>query len=218
MFKKNLKKVLGTVVLAVMSTMLLTGNAFAADTINPTAPTNVSVVSSTCTSVTLSWTASTDNVGIQKYTVCNVTDLETIDTGSNNTTYTVTGLQPDESYSFTVQALDTSGNGSPSSSMVTGTTPADTVHPTAPTNLTVVSSTCTTMTLSWTASTDNVGIGNYTISNVTDLENIDTGSNNTTYTVTGLQPNKSYSFTVQCLDTSGNGSPSSSMITARTLQ
>ncbi|HEX9061128.1 MAG TPA: fibronectin type III domain-containing protein, partial [Clostridia bacterium] len=114
--------------------------------------------------------------------------------------------------------IDTSGNGSPSSSMVTGTTLADTIHPTAPTNLTVVSVTRTSVTLSWTASTDNVGIKNYTISNVTDLKNIDTGSNNTTYTVTGLQPNKSYSFAVQCLDTSGNGSPSSTMISARTLQ
>ncbi|GIO31256.1 MULTISPECIES: carbohydrate-binding protein [Paenibacillus] len=89
------------------------------DPVPPTAPTNLTVASKTATSVTLSWTASTDNVGVTGYTVC-------YGTGSVNvggTSATISGLTPNTTYSFTVTARDAAGNVSPGTS-VTATTDA----------------------------------------------------------------------------------------------
>ncbi len=90
-----------------------------ADTQAPTAPTNLSTTDVTTTTVDLSWTASTDNVGVTGYDVYQ---------GSNNlgtvtgTTAQVTGLTENTSYSFRVQARDAAGNLSPFSNTVNVTT------------------------------------------------------------------------------------------------
>src|SRR5207302_4290180 len=59
------------------------------DTQAPTAPTNVAVTSTTATSVSLTWTASTDNVGVTGYQIFrNNTQVGT----STSTSFTDTGL------------------------------------------------------------------------------------------------------------------------------
>ncbi|MBE1491895.1 galactose-binding domain-containing protein [Plantactinospora soyae] len=87
----------------------------------PTAPGNLTVTGKTTTSVSLSWTASTDNVGVVGYQVRQGTTVAGTPTG---TSYTVTGLGPGTGYSFSVVARDTAGNVSPSSNLVTATTDA----------------------------------------------------------------------------------------------
>ncbi|WP_292009042.1 endonuclease [Chryseobacterium sp.] len=89
------------------------------DTQAPTAATNLITTGTTYNSVSLSWTAATDNVGVAAYDVyANGTLKATVAT----TTATVTGLTPSTTYDFYVIAKDASGNLSPQSNIVTETT------------------------------------------------------------------------------------------------
>ncbi|WP_138752240.1 sugar-binding protein [Paenibacillus sinopodophylli] len=85
----------------------------------------------------------------------------------------------------------------------------DTQAPTVPTNLTVQSHTDRTATLSWTASTDNVGVTEYEIYNGNTLAGTVTS---TIYTVTGLMPSTSYMFTVKAKDGENNASEKSNTV------
>ncbi|GAA1983167.1 cellulose binding domain-containing protein [Catenulispora subtropica] len=93
------------------------------DTQAPTAPTGLTVLSTTAHAVSLSWTGSTDNVSVAGY---NVYSGSTIVATSPGTAATVTGLAPSTAYSFTVRAYDTSGNLSAAGAAVSATTLADT--------------------------------------------------------------------------------------------
>ena len=79
------------------------------DSVPPTAPSNVIVTSQTATSVSLSWTASTDNVSVAGYTVSYGTGSVTV----SGTSAVIGGLTPNTSYMFTVTARDAAGNLSP---------------------------------------------------------------------------------------------------------
>jgi len=92
----------------------------AGDTQPPTAPGTPIASGLTCSSVTLSWTAASDNVGVTGYDVYRGTTLAGT---STTTTFTATGLTPSTAYSFTVRARDAAGNVSPASGAVTFTTP-----------------------------------------------------------------------------------------------
>ncbi len=93
------------------------------DTQAPTVPTGLQTTSVTSGSVGLSWTASTDNVGVSGYTVYrNGTAIGT--TGGSTTTYTDSTVSPLTSYTYTVDAFDNAGNHSAQSSGLPVTTPA----------------------------------------------------------------------------------------------
>lgn len=96
------------------------------DTTAPSVPTNLVASNVTSTSLTLSWTASTDNVGVTGYDVYMNGSLKTSVTGS---TSSITGLTASTTYSFTVKAKDAAGNSSANSSTfnVTTSTAAPTV-------------------------------------------------------------------------------------------
>jgi endonuclease I len=89
------------------------------DTQIPTAPTNLVASSTTATSVTLNWSASTDNVGVSGYNIYMNSALKTTVTGL---TVTITGLTASTNYSFYINAKDAAGNTSASSNTVTATT------------------------------------------------------------------------------------------------
>ncbi|MHB8624537.1 MAG: Ig-like domain-containing protein [Sulfuricaulis sp.] len=92
-----------------------------ADTQPPSVPTNVSASAISSSQINLSWTASTDNVGVTGYKVYrNGTQIAT----ATNTLYSNTGLSPATSYSYTVAAYDAAGNVSAQSSAATATTSA----------------------------------------------------------------------------------------------
>ncbi|MCW5521231.1 fibronectin type III domain-containing protein, partial [Aureitalea sp. L0-47] len=130
------------------------------DTEAPTSPTNLSASNVTMTSLDLSWTASTDNVGVTGYDVYEGVNLLGSTAG---TTFNVTGLSMATLYTFTVVAKDAAGNLSAPSAPLDVTTMSDTIAPSAPTNLTASNTTQTTTDLSWTASTDNVGVTGYDV-------------------------------------------------------
>jgi PKD repeat protein len=79
-----------------------------ADAEAPSAPSGLTVTSKSETSVGLSWTAATDNVGVAGYEVYEGTRLA--GTASGETAYVVTGLNPGTAYSFTVVAKDAAGH------------------------------------------------------------------------------------------------------------
>jgi cellulose 1,4-beta-cellobiosidase len=89
------------------------------DTQAPSAPTGLRVTGTTASSVSLSWTASTDNTGVTGYQIFRGgTQVGT----STGTSFTNSGLAASTAYSFTVKAVDAAGNTSSASSAVTGTT------------------------------------------------------------------------------------------------
>ncbi|MDQ0912497.1 mannan endo-1,4-beta-mannosidase [Streptomyces canus] len=93
------------------------------DTQAPTAPGTPTASAVTATSAHLSWTASTDNVGIAGYDVVRVgAGTETKVAASTANSVTVTGLTADTAYSFAVYARDAAGNRSARSATVSVTT------------------------------------------------------------------------------------------------
>ncbi|MFD3259018.1 S8 family serine peptidase [Paenibacillus lentus] len=100
------------------------------DTQAPSVPSNLTSAGKTSTSVSLSWSASTDNVGVTAYEVYQGSSLAATVT---NTSATITGLTPNTTYTFTVKARDAAGNRSAASNTVTVTTDSDsTPSPTTP--------------------------------------------------------------------------------------
>jgi chitinase len=89
------------------------------DTQAPTAPAGLRDTAKTSSSVTLAWTAATDNVLVTSYDVYHGSTLATSVTG---TTATVGGLSAGTAYTFTVRAKDAAGNTSAASNAVTVTT------------------------------------------------------------------------------------------------
>ncbi|WP_246212220.1 cellulase family glycosylhydrolase [Streptomyces abyssomicinicus] len=93
------------------------------DTQAPTAPGTPRSSAVTSASATLTWTASTDNVGVTGYEVVRVNgSSQTVVATSGTTSATVTGLSASTAYTFAVRARDAAGNRSPNSATVQVTT------------------------------------------------------------------------------------------------
>ncbi|WP_276681587.1 endonuclease [Empedobacter brevis] len=94
-----------------------------------------------------------------------------------------------------------------------GGSETDTEKPSTPTNLTSTNVTTSSVALTWTASTDNVGVNGYDIY-VNNVYNSSVSSNNGT--VSGLTSSTSYSFYVVAKDNAGNKSDNSEVIQVTT--
>jgi fibronectin type 3 domain-containing protein len=207
---------------------MATYKAASVNTTPPTAPSNLTALATSPTQVNLSWTASTDVVGVTGYFVqrcsgAGCTNFAQVASLPGSTTaYSDTSLAPSTMYNYQIVATDAAGNLSTPSSPASATTQADTIPPTAPTNLaaTVVSN--TQINLTWTASTDNVGVTNYLIqrcaspgcSNFAQIGT--TGGPGTTYSDTTASPSTSYNYQVIATDAALNQSLPSNMVTAIT--
>jgi hypothetical protein len=143
------------------TTFTLTGPGVA-DTVPPTAPTDLNATGDVG-AASLSWTASTDDVGVTRYnvyrsTISGFTPDDTTQVGHSSTTsFTDAGLAAG-TYYYVVTAQDAAGNTSPPSNEASATVTADTTAPavsvTAPTDGATVSG-----TVNVTASaSDNVGV------------------------------------------------------------
>lgn len=89
------------------------------DTQAPTAPANLITSNPSSNSISLSWTASTDNIGVTGYDIYKDGTFYATVTG---TTATVSGLNPSTTYNFYVVAKDAAGNASTASNTAPGTT------------------------------------------------------------------------------------------------
>ena len=90
-----------------------------ADSQAPTTPTNLTLGTVTSSSIALSWTASTDNIGVSGYDIYMNGTIKTTVTGNSAS---ISGLTPSTTYNFYVIAKDSSGNTSSASNLVSGTT------------------------------------------------------------------------------------------------
>jgi len=185
-------------------------NYYSIDTEAPTNPSNLTISNISFNSVTLNWNASTDNIGVTAYEIYKNDVLLTTTT---NLTFNVTGLSMNTSYTFKVRAKDAANNFSGYSNIVNATTLADTTPPSVPIGLSFSNLTSTSVMLSWTASTDNVGVFAYDIYK-DDLFLVTTSNIN--YSVTGLTPETSYAFKVSAKDASNNVSDFSNVLNITT--
>jgi YD repeat-containing protein len=186
----------------------------------------LSASTTSSTQITLSWTASTDNVGVTGYRIqrcqgASCTGFAQIGTATTNS-YTDTGLTASTSYRYQVQATDAAGNLSSFSSTASATTSAapDTTPPTAPTALNASVASSTQINLSWAASTDNVGVTGYLVercqgTGCSSFSQIGTPTT-TSYSDSGLTASTSYSYRVRATDAAGNLSAYSSVSSATT--
>ena len=176
------------------------------DTTPPSQPTGLTATAVGSTGANLSWNASTDNIGVTGYVVRrNGTQVAT----PGATSFVDSGLSPGTTYTYTVAARDAAGNVSPNSTsaIVTTASTADTTPPSQPTGLRPVLVGSTSATLSWNASTDNVGVTDYIVRrNGTQIATPTT----TNYADTGLSASSSYTYTVAARDGAGNVSAAAS--------
>jgi glucose/arabinose dehydrogenase/chitodextrinase len=179
------------------------------DTTPPSVPTGVTATAASSSAINLSWTPSTDDVGVTGYKVFrNGTQIATTTTPS----YQDTGLSEATSYSYTVSALDAAGNESARSSVATATT-RDVTAPSVPTNLAANAVSSTRIDVSWSASNDNVGVARYKL--FRDGSQVATPTA-TSYQDTGLTAGTSHSYRVSAVDAAGNESALSSAVSATT--
>ncbi len=184
------------------------------DTNAPSTPTGLSGNASSPSQINLGWTASTDNVAVTGYRVYrNGVLLATL---GNVIAHQNIGVSASTTYSYTVQAFDAAGNASAQSTAVIVTTPAapDAVAPSTPTGLVATAISASRITLSWSASTDNVAVTGYrvfrngglliSLGNVTSLQDSNLGAGTT------------YVYTVRALDAAGNVSGNSAAASATT--
>ncbi|MBI4712487.1 MAG: fibronectin type III domain-containing protein [Planctomycetes bacterium] len=184
------------------------------DTTAPTTPTNLAATVVSTNQINLTWSASTDDVAVSGYKVYrNGTNLTNV---TNSTNYADTGLSASTQYEYKVQAYDAVGNLSAYSNIVTATTSAaaDTTAPSVPVMNGAVALSSASIGISWTASTDNVGVTGYKVyRNGTNLTNV---TNSTNYTDSGLSANTAYTYNVAAYDQTGNTSAQSSAASATT--
>ncbi|MDG4816006.1 MULTISPECIES: PQQ-dependent sugar dehydrogenase [unclassified Micromonospora] len=192
----------------------------AADTRPPTPPTNLRSSRLTCQSVTLTWSASRDDVGVTNYDVYHDGQLVT-SVGGSTLTATLTVAQG-VTWGWYVNARDAAGNVSQASATLTVTPPfcqVDTQRPSTPTNLAATVN-GTDVRLTWSAATDNVAVTRYDVlrggTTVGSVTGTAANPPATTFTDTGLAANTQFSYTVVARDAQGNASAASAAVSVRT--
>lgn len=171
------------------------------DTTPPGAPSGLAMANLACRSGTLSWKAATDNVAVTRYDIYHDGQLMTSVAGTVLSSSLT--LTPGARWGLYVNARDAAGNVSQASATLAVTVPTcttDTARPTIPTGLRGTVS-GTTATLTWAASTDNVGVTGYDITrNGTRIAT----TPNLQYTDSGLAAGTSYTYRVAARDAAGN--------------
>jgi parallel beta-helix repeat protein len=185
------------------------------DLIAPSVPTALRPTGGTAQSVSLAWTASTDNTGVTGYTVVrNGAAVATVTTTSWTDATVVEGTL----YAYQVQALDAAGNRSalsPALSIAWSSSQGgtDTTAPTTPVNFRATEVTTTLVTLMWNTAKDDVGVARYEVYR----NGARVGSSvNRDYTDKNVAAATSYQYYVVAVDAAGNRSNPSATITVQT--
>src|SRR6185436_2722445 len=176
------------------------------DVTPPSAPSALAAGSVTRTSLVLSWTGSTDNVGVTGYRVFR----DGVSAGTSATaSFSFSALVCGTSYVLAVEAFDAAGNVS-ARPAITATTSAcaDTTPPSAPASFSAGTTGTTSIATSWAASTDNVGVAGYTL-----YRNGASAGTATSplFTFAGLSCGTSYTLGVEAFDAAGNVSARTSI-------
>src|SRR5260370_18580703 len=180
-------------------------------TVSITAPTNGATVSG---SISITANAS-DNVGVASVQFqLDGANLGALDTASPYSVSWNTSTASNGSHQLKAIAMDAAGNSTTSTIVtVTVSNTPDTVAPTVPTGLTATAISSSQINLSWTASTDNVGVTGYNI--LRGGVKIATAPG-TSYQDAGLSASTSYSYNVSAFDAACNTSAQSTGASATT--
>ena len=211
-----------------MNTPLASGSV--SDTQPPTAPGNLTAVTASASQINLRWPASTDNIGVTGYLIercpgngcTNFTQVAA--PSGTGTGFQDAGLASGAAYTYRVRAKDGANNLSSYSGVASATTAAssDTQPPTAPSGLAAAAASASQINLTWTGSTDNVGVANYQVERCSGAGCSNFASRGATtgtaYNDTGLAANTGYSYRVRAADAAGNLSSYSNIATATTMQ
>ena len=224
--------IIGIAILALTAALLSNGSTSSAapgkgDRSAPTTPGNLLVTNITTTTISLSWQASSDNSGSLSYRV-RITNLNNSAYNSlatvsqSQTSYTAKFLASNNNYTFTVYAVDGSGNKSIESNIASGKTLADTTAPSSPVLQASVLGP-SQVQLTWTKSTDNVANNCCTYSFVMNgsplTQHINWAaapSDKLSVIIRHLQPGTTNSFSVNVGDYSGGNVASSNTVSATT--
>lgn len=185
----------------VIASCLSAGHAKAqSDTTPPSVPTGISASLLQSSQIYVSWSPSTDNVGVIGYYLYrNGLFIASIPGYTFYTDSPSGGL-----YSYTVAAYDAAGNVSAQSSPSQYVTVVgDTTPPSAPTQLSA-SPSANNVALSWSPSTDNVAVVGYYVSRNGVRIPTQYPITGTSYTDTGLAAGVTYRYSVIAYDAAGN--------------
>ena len=186
----------------------------APDTTPPSVPTILRATAVTATSITLGWNASTDNVGGTGvggyYVYRNGNTTTPYATVTSGTSFIDSGLTATTTYTYQVAAFD---KASPTANVSAASTPAlsvttltapDTIPPSVPTGLRATAVTANSVTLGWSASTDNVGgtgVGGYYVyRNGNTTTPYATVTSGTAFLDSGLAATTTYTYQVAAFD------------------
>ncbi|WP_127582554.1 DUF4962 domain-containing protein [Paenibacillus koleovorans] len=182
------------------------------DEVRPIAPANLQLVSQTDSIATVSWSPSTDNVGVKEYVVY-ANGVQKMIVPSGTHTATITGLTAGKLYSVIVVAVDTSDNRSLDSSALAFAA-TDTIAPVwgSPAALRAEHLFAKTARLTWSPATDNSGtVATYSVyrkdgagGQASFVPAGTVAGHVTALDVSGLQPGETYKFQVQAADGQGN--------------
>lgn len=200
--------------------------------ITPTGPASFALVpgSTGFTWLKVQWQPATDDFGVARYEVlANGAPASTVPVVGSTTMVSVTRLQPGTAYVLSLVAVDASGNAATYAATAAATTlPAfDRSVPRFPDDARVRATDVgpTSVTLHWTAATDDLSVIGYRLYvngqpvegavPFTPVNGADTTSD-TAFTVTGLQPDTTYRFTVQAGDVANRWTGSGPSTSVRT--
>ena len=168
-------------------------------------------------SVALTWAASTDDVGVTGYQVHRGSSAD-FTPSAGTLVDTVTGTtftdadRPAATAYYRIVAVDAAGNLSEPSQAAEAIVP-DVTAPSTPGGVTAVAGGDPEIVVSWTASTDDLGVSGYDVYRGTTRVGQTTG---TTFTDTGLTAATAYQYTVRARDVAGNVSAASTAVTVTT--
>lgn len=180
-----------------------------------TAPTAGSLVKGT---VTVNSTAAdnTGGTGISKVEFYVDGVLKLTDTASPYTFAWDSTTATNAAHSLTVKAYDGATPANVATSSAVSVT-VDNSPPTTPGSFTMTGNTLSSISLGWTASTDNNSVTGYRLTrNGTVITT--TGSTTLSYIDSGLSPSTSYTYTIVALDAAGNSSTAASLTVATVTQ
>jgi chitodextrinase len=165
----------------------------------PAAPINFTATATGMSTINLAWTAA---VGATSYEVYRSLDNATFTliASANTNSFADSGLQSGTIYYYKLKSVSNTTGTSGFSLTANATTALDTLAPTIPSGVTILSSNYTNVGLSWIGSTDNVAVTGYKIYGNSIL--LGTSTTTTFYTNT-LLPGTPYSITISAYD-SGN--------------
>jgi hypothetical protein len=186
------------------------------DTTAPTAPTapTLSVPTTGYTYVDLSWTASTDSggSGLAGYKVYrrigSGANIPVGTVGSTTLTFRDEPVRPGVTYTYSIRAFDKAQNHSAASNTRNAQTSTDTVAPSVPASMAIAYTSPTSVSMTWTASTDTGGSGmaGYRIYRDCALLSQLTPNMTRMYVDTTLAANAAYTYSVRAVDNVGNES------------